>query len=506
MEGNTDVRIHRIARMAAAASLLLALLPGAAAATEESPVSLPRCGEVSQATVHNGVVVAPWRVVLDQEGAVTGHRLTLRHDGADTTLRTGRRGFSISVGADRVAIGEHRGDGTRLTMVDTRRACRVWTRTMERLVYPERERVDDGALRFTTHDPDTRRYEGTLLVNLETGASDGLIDGECIEACTPNDGDISLTAFEPAGVARPTPSFSGGGWPKDKALPFRWRSGGVPPTWARPPMKAAAADARRTSASRSPRFTYAADATNAVAYTGNPPSYCGGSAIACAGRSLPTYWGIWLRPHGTDYAWGTLRWCQKASSSGGCFDMRRVMLHELGHITGLTHPSTAGFTLAASDSVMQGITPMRPQSGSSRHAFGRCDVATLQELYDSTDNKTAISTCNDVATKLMLTISKAAVGRGGPVKLTAQLRVANWNAYRQLAGNPLNGRSVKLKYRRVGSDDWRIAWMKSLYSSGRYELTISPQATWEFKAVFPAPSTEGLRYSRSGIVKVRVKS
>ena len=232
MEGHRDVRIHRITRMAAAGSLLLALLPGATAtaATAESPVSLPRCGEVTQAAARDGVVVAPWRVVLDQEGAVTGHRLTLRHDGTDTTLRTGRRGFSLSVGGDRVVIGEHRGDGTRLTMVDTRRACRVWARTMARLVYPERERVDGGALRFTTHDPDTRRYEGTLLVNLETGASDGLIDGECIEACTPNDGDISLTAFEPAGAGRPTPASPVAAGRRTRLCP----SGGGPAVSHRP--------------------------------------------------------------------------------------------------------------------------------------------------------------------------------------------------------------------------------------------------------------------------------
>ena len=46
--------------------------------------------------------------------------------------------------------------------------------------------------------------------------------------------------------------------------------------------------------------------------------------------------------------------------------------------------------------------------------------------------------------------------------------------------------------------------MRSLYSSGRYELTIAPSATWEFKAVFPTPDDEGLRYSRSPIRKVKV--
>jgi len=47
--------------------------------------------------------------------------------------------------------------------------------------------------------------------------------------------------------------------------------------------------------------------------------------------------------------------------------------------------------------------------------------------------------------------------------------------------------------------------MKSLHNSGRYELTITPQASWEFKATFPAPQAEGLHFSRSEVVKVKVQ-
>ncbi len=46
--------------------------------------------------------------------------------------------------------------------------------------------------------------------------------------------------------------------------------------------------------------------------------------------------------------------------------------------------------------------------------------------------------------------------------------------------------------------------MRSLYSSGRYELSIKPGTIWEFKAVFPTPDDEGLRYSRSASRKVKV--
>jgi hypothetical protein len=473
------------------------------AADEADLSALPACGE--QEAADRGQVVSPWHTVLDEDGAVIGHRLMLRRGGADTTLRTGRRGFALTLGHDRLVIGERGGDSTRLTMIDTRLGCRAWTHTVEGLAYPEWDSDRGGKLRFTTHDPATGSYEGSTLVEVETGASGGLIDGECIDTCTPNDGGVSPAALQPPGPPRPTPSFAAGGWPKDTTLSFRWGSGTVPPAWAQAPVKAAAVDATGTSQARSPRFSYASGATNAVAYTGHTPSYCSSSALACAGRSMPGFWGVWLRPQGTDYAWGTLRWCQKTSSSSGCFDMRRVVLHELGHITGLNHPSSAGFTLSSGDSVMQAITPQRPEPGASQHAFGRCDVATLQELYDSTDSRTAISTCNDVTTTLALSSSKSTVLAGRAVTLTAQLRIAGWAAFGRLADNPLDGRSVRLMYRRAGTGGgWNTAWMRSL-SSGLYDLTITPSATWEFKAVFPTPAGEGLRDSHSQIVKVKVK-
>ena len=44
--------------------------------------------------------------------------------------------------------------------------------------------------------------------------------------------------------------------------------------------------------------------------------------------------------------WGALRWCQKTGASSGCFDVRRVMLHELGHGLGLQINAGHGLNLA----------------------------------------------------------------------------------------------------------------------------------------------------------------
>lgn len=504
MRGPDHVRIRHIATIALGSALAVASAPSAVVAAGEDVATLPRCAGLEASSAVDQETTSPWQTELDGDGAVTGHHLTLRRDGREHGLRTGRRGFMVRVGTDRVLIGERADGSTRLDMIDTTRACRLWTRQANRLLYPERDNAS-GTVSLTAHDRDSRRYEGTHVLDAATGETQVVIQATCVEHCLPNDGSVGVAALEPAGAPRPTPNFAGGAWPKDKVLTYRWKSDAVPPAWARSPLQSGADDATQTSISSSPRFVYRSDGANSVAYTGSLPSFCSNAAIACARRSMPSYWGVWIRPHGTDLPWGTLRWCQKTSSSSGCLDIRRVILHELGHIAGLDHPSSAGFTLAVNDSVMQGITPMRPQAGASRHAFGRCDVATLQELYDTPDNQTGISTCNDVATRVILAASSPSVRRGSTVKLTATLNVTGNSAFRQLAGNPLNGRTVMLKYRRAGSAAaWSTVWMRSLYSGGRYEVTITPGATWEFQAVFPAPASEGLRFSSSDKVKVRV--
>jgi len=365
MKGRTQHQNRRLTRVAMTMGVMLAVLPGSTTATD--PLELPACSAIRTADVPDGVVVSAWEVLLDTDGAVTGHRMRLRRHGVETTVRTGRRGFSQDISSDRVLVGYRSDRGTSLTMIDTAQGCRSWTRSLDRLAYTL-EAPDDGFLRLSIHEPETRDYEGTLLLDAETGATNAMIDGECATICQPNDGEVPPAAFVPASLPRPVPNFAAGGWAKDKTLGFRWRSGSAPPAWATGPLKSAADDALRTAAARSPRFVYRKSAGNSIRYTGTFPSYCG-AGIACASRSMPTSWGIWLRPHGTDFGWGTLRWCQKNSSSSGCFDIRRVALHELGHITGLHHPESAGFRLAAHETVMHAVTPAKPQPASTRTAL-----------------------------------------------------------------------------------------------------------------------------------------
>ena len=91
------------------------------------------------------------------------------------------------------------------------------------------------------------------------------------------------------------------------------------------------------------------------------------------------------------------------------------------------------------------------------------------------------------------------------VRITADLAIADRDAYGPLGGNALRDRSVLVRYRRAGGGEpWTSAWMKDGSTNGAYVVTLAPQATWEIQAVFRTPDDEGLLGTTSEGVVVRV--
>jgi len=73
------------------------------------------------------------------------------------------------------------------------------------------------------------------------------------------------------------------------------------------------------------------------------------------------------------------------------------------------------------DAVVQTFSHAKPQVGWSAHAFGRCDVATLQRKYDLPLMTTAYSTCLDLATGAGIGASSTLIAYNSSVTLTATL-------------------------------------------------------------------------------------
>ena len=263
--------------------------------------------------------VGPLEAVLDPDGVVVAHDLRV----GELRLRLGPRALGIAADEDRFIVGERAAGATSLWLLNTRRGCVVWQRSLSGLVYDVG--LDDAQrdLLLSAVEPGSRRFLGQVRMSLDTGVTTAMLEGTCLTPCEPNDGEVPDPAFLPAGGPRPVPFFGAGGWPKDTTLPFDWVSSARPPDWAREPIIAAADDASTSSRSASPTFVFRATAAERVRYTPTFPDFCR-MGIACAWRNMPVAWNVYVRPHGTDFPWGTLRWCQKTPGDG-CFDLRRVI-------------------------------------------------------------------------------------------------------------------------------------------------------------------------------------
>jgi hypothetical protein len=316
---------------------------------------------------------------------------------------------------------------------------------------------------------------------------------------------LVLVAGTAAGaLAGPDPILSGGMFAQNQDLRFRWRTGAVPASVIATAIKAAAADATRSRASKAATFTYDTAGPNQIGYgTG---ATCGVNGLACFTRDAPDSFGMWLREQGHVFDWGTLKWCQAYSSPpNGCYDAETIALDEFGHVEGLDHHVNRSDDSDYLDAVVQTYSRTKPSAGWNAHAFGRCDVATLQMQYDLQSWTADYSTCLDLSTVLTLSASSTSVAYGGSTTLTATLKIVDLAAYVRLGGNPISARTVSLQRRPAGGTTWStVVTMSTGSTSGTYVSSQKLQAAAEFRAVFKTPSEEGLNGDTSGTISVSV--
>ncbi|HUQ43920.1 MAG TPA: hypothetical protein VM451_05850, partial [Candidatus Limnocylindria bacterium] len=192
----------------------------------------------------------------------------------------------------------------------------------------------------------------------------------------------------------PDPLLGSTAWDTDQIVGYQWWPGAVPPSWAAAEIDAGAEDVGQSRASHAAFFKRVSSADSRIAYGGNVP--CSSYGIACMNRTgVPeSFAGMWFRPHGWSFDWGTLKWCQAlVSPVNGCYDVENVALDEFGHIEMLGHHVNFDDDSDFLDSVVQFAARSRPRDGWNEHVFGRCDVARLQLEYALDKATTPVSSC-----------------------------------------------------------------------------------------------------------------
>lgn len=316
---------------------------------------------------------------------------------------------------------------------------------------------------------------------------------------------VEAPSVEPPTVeSQPVPESEADVWPDDKVLRFRWADS-FPPAWMRTGILAAAADVGSSRGSNAPSFAHDPDAPDTVRVTAQLTGSCS-NALACATRDIPRYWVVRFRPHGYEFPWGTLRWCEAyATPPSGCFEIRRTAIHEFGHVIGLAHPTDA-MQLGPLETVMHDIIPARPASGSSLHRFGACDVARLQRRYALRQSSASLAMCDRVVTDLDIRASSSDIGYLEPVTVTATLSITDRDAYDRLANDPLSGRDVVIQRRPAGGSPWTSYPASAGPSPGSYEVTFRPSYSSDFRAVFTRSTDDGVTNATSRVIDVVVST
>lgn len=163
-------------------------------------------------------------------------------------------------------------------------------------------------------------------------------------------------------------------------------------------------------------------------------------------------------------------WCQSTAQIGstdGCFDTRRVTLHEAGHAVGLSRSSNGhvhfpgGAGADPDHSVMHSLPIPKPVAGYDQRWLGACDVLSLAIDYDLDSFNGVYPGCvdhlgapaiqnDDIDTKVIQDNTTLLLCVGQSFTLSGTAKIVTASILGELSANGLAGRTVTI-YRRTSS-------------------------------------------------------
>lgn len=253
---------------------------------------------------------------------------------------------------------------------------------------------------------------------------------------------------------------------QDTALPYKW--GGPYPTWFTGAMGSAFGIDWTNSTynnSRKPTFSYSASGAGTVIHDSTTGVFgCDSVAwIGCAAGWGLTTWRVWVRDFAKAPALPAYKWVQTTGTcSNTCFDLRRVALHEIEHVTlAVSGHDSQGET----NTIMASTTPSSPTTGWATHHIQKCDAAAAQILYDVANTAGVYADCfdhiaghgvNGLISSASASAPIASACYGTALSITGRLEIqANAN-YGHLGGNPLSSRTVFIDRKLRAASTWTV--------------------------------------------------
>ena len=166
------------------------------------------------------------------------------------------------------------------------------------------------------------------------------------------------------------------------------------------------------------------------------------------------------------------------------------------------------------DTVMQGRSPSVAETGGNHYVFRRCDEAALQLNWDVADVWGTYADCFDHLTSHGGLVTELSVAGSSftrclslPGSVSGRLQIKDTTStgsgtgtYKNMAKNPLAGRTVRIQRKPSTSSDWTaysaITTTANATASGNNWTRTLPAptstGTWNYRAYFDGTSGEDL--------------